>query len=208
MPELRMRVGAAALTVLTVFALSGCGDDDQEASATSSAGTSDTSDATSPVAAEEDSAAEEAVDEVADGEECLHGNWYLKNETFQALLTASGGAGAEVTGFVVLSFDSEGKAMTTYDEWTTVVAQDGGTATMVRNGDDVGTYSLAGDTLTMTETDGNSVVSMTITTGDGQTMTMTPDHETAPVSNGTFTCDADTLTVTADGGMTEFYREH
>lgn len=210
------RGAAATLAVLMAFALSGCGDDEARVGGAGSGASDADSDAAgvvdaseSETVAEEDPVVEEPVVEVVGDDQCLHGNWYLENESFAALLNAAGGTGAEVTGFVVLSFSPDGQAMmTTYDHWTTVFTVDGGTATMVRNGDDIGTYAVEGDVMTMTETDGNSVVEMTVSMGDGQPVTMTPEHETAPVSNGTFTCDAETLTVSADGGTTSFFREH
>lgn len=204
-----VRSAAAGIAFLTVFALAGC-DDDIDQSRSAAGGASNTSADTQPDTDTEEPSDTEAGDDSAgfvSGADCLVGNWYLDNESFRALMADAGGD-VEVTGWAIITYNADGTTMTTYDEWTNVVSQDGAVATIVRNGEDRGTYEVTGDAFTMTETDAGSVIEMTMSEGGGPPITVTAERQAAPVSNGTFTCDAETLTVVADGGTSVLHREH
>lgn len=206
-PAVRMRGAAVIITVLATFALTGCGNDESDSATDGNPKVPETAE---PNANDSESSdvKENASGSLA-GEACLYGNWYLDNESFRALLETAGGTVIDVTGSSVLTYREDGTTTTLYDEWTTKVEQDGSVTTMVRNGEDSGTYEVAGgDTLTMTETDANSVLEMTMKADGQQAVTMTVDPESSPLSQGTFTCEGDTLTVVVDGQASILYREH
>jgi hypothetical protein len=206
MPSVRVRSAAAALAMLTMLALTGCGEDEDQTQASSTAGSS-TSTAAPEEVDDEDDAAENSDDEILTGEACLYGTWYLDNDVFKALLEQAGGEVRSVTGWAIVSYHPDGTSAAAFDEWTTVATYEGSMATMVRNGEDLATYSVSGDTLTTTETAAGSVLTMTMLV-NGQEMTMQAPHEEFSVTTGTFTCEADTLTISAQGATSVLLREH
>lgn len=221
MTAVRMRGAAAALVLLTAFALAGCGDDEADQAAGSGAGagsSADASDADANPDAEPDSDAEDAdvdaevvdVEENLVGEACLYGNWVFDNESFKETLEQAGGEVRSVEGLVMISYRQDGTTTSSFHDWTTVIVSpdaDGGTATMVRIGEDLGTYTVSGDTLTTTETEPDSVLTMTMVV-DGQKVSFTPPHEPFVSIGANFTCEGDTLTITAEGATSRLSREH
>ena len=207
---------AVAITALTLLALTGCGDDDSGSAATgndSGASTEvapETETETETVAEEEESedAAAEDEEPILSGEACLYGNWYLDNESFKAMLEEAGGNVLSVTGWAIVWYGDDGTTMATFDEWTTVTTEDNAETTMVRNGEDLATYEVTGDTITTRETEGNSVLEMTMKMDGQDAATVVAPHEPSVTTVATFTCEGETLTVTAEGATSVLHREH
>lgn len=216
----RMLLGACAIVAMVFVA--GCDVDALEQGhaggfAAEASGTSIAAAPTSPAAstAVESSPAVDEPDEPTapeleplDGASCLIGNWYLNNESFKTGLEAAGGDVQDITGWVVVTYRDDGSTTTLYDEWATVVVQDGAEATILRNGQDDGSYEVLADgTLSVTETSANSVVTMTMNR-DGQSMTSQIQPQSSSWNGGAISCDAEKLKLTADGQTSELLREH
>jgi|SRR5690554_4363139 len=131
------RSAAALVALVAALALTGCGADEQQGS-TLGGGVPSKTDADSTrdpgMESENADADGDLTEEDLFGEACLHGDWLLDNESMRALFVAAGGDIVTITGSVVMGFAKDGTTLTSYDEWTTVAAQDDGTVTMVRNG--------------------------------------------------------------------------
>lgn len=209
---------AVAITALTLFALTGCGDDANESAATAGgsgvstevAPETETEVETETVAEEEESedAPAEEGEPILSGEACLYGNWYLDNESYKAMLEEAGGNVLSVTGWAIIWYGDDGTTLATFDEWTTVATEDNAETTMVRNGEDLATYEVTGDTITTTETEGNSVLEMTMKMDGQDAATVVAPHEPSVTTVATFTCEGETLTVTAEGATSVLHREH
>ncbi|SJN21356.1 hypothetical protein FM104_03110 [Microbacterium esteraromaticum] len=206
----------AALSLVMIFALTGCGDDDIDQAASANGGAASDgdnapdTDADAPTDAEDD--AEEATDiesaDVPAGVECLYGNWYVDNDAFKEMLKKAGGRALSVSGWAIVTYNPDGTSLATFDEWTTVTQEQGAKATMVRNGEDQATYVVTGDQITTTETVGSSVLMMTMQMEGKDAITVEAPHEPFSVTTGTFTCTAETLTVNANGATSVLLREH
>src|SRR5690606_1970730 len=138
------------------LALTGCGEDTPPDNATGTGATgevveseSDAGEASETDSAKEDDPEGEPVPEASEqdlvGATCLPGDWVLDNASMKALFTAAGGDIVEVSGEVLTSYRADGTWLTQYTEWTTVAKDAEATTTMVRNGDDHGTYRVADD---------------------------------------------------------------
>lgn len=142
------------------------------------------------------------------GAECIPGVWTLDNEVFAKLMSGiSDGFDVTVAGTATLTFRSDGTTTKEYDHWTNTMNVNGGTVIVERNGVDLGTYSVTGEsTLSTSETTIGSTTSMSYE--DGSTGgTMARDTGTTDFAQGEFTCSGDTLSVTADGGTSLLHRK-
>src|SRR5690606_7666452 len=123
-------------------------------------------------------------------------------------LEQAGGEVRSVEGLVMISYRQDGTTTSSFQDWTTVIVSpdaDGGTATMVRIGEDLGTFTVSGDTLTTTETEPDSVLTMSMVV-DGQKVSFTPPHEPFVSIGATFTCEGDTRPITAEGATSRLSR--
>lgn len=214
--EIRRRIGlrsaAVVAVLLTSIALTGC-DEDEEAlqqtsggSASDAAGAQDAdADTQDPAVPPEDSETaeepEDAPSSALTGADCLVGTWTLDNDSFRALLESAGGAAVKVSGSVIIVYETDGSTSTTYDDWTTVSAQDGSTVTMQRTGQDTGTYEASDDGVFRMDTlDAASTIELVITSPDQSEYRMRPENEDPPVSSGNYTCEGDSLSVADDEG--------
>src|SRR5690606_33111841 len=141
------------------------------------------------------------------GATCLPGDWVLDNASMKALFTAAGGDIVEVSGEVLTSYRADGTWLTQYTEWTTVAKDAKATTTMVRNGDDHGTYRVADDSgLTLVTNEMNSVLVMTLAMPGQPEVSTTIPGEMTPSDDVTFHCDSETLSVMSEGSTTTFTR--
>lgn len=143
------------------------------------------------------------------GAACLLGNWYVDNQQFGELMSSvSGSAVDDVTGVVMVTFRDDGTTTTHYDDWKHTITVQSATVTIIKNGEDHGTYEMVDDgTMTLTDTDMNST-----TTAKMEMQGRTTDYDAPPqpsvFSQSVFTCEGDELTVTAEGATTVLHREH
>jgi len=193
---------AAALT------LAGCDDEEDHAAGDGpgAAGTKATQDEpdgdTTPAEDESSTAA-------LTGAACLPGNWVVDNEEFGELMsTVSGSAVDDVSGSVMVTFREDGTTTTHYDDWKHSITVQGATVTIVRDGEDSGTYQVADDgSMSLTDTQMSSTTKARMKMG-GRTVDTVAPKTPSVFSQATFTCQGDELTVTADGGTTTLHREH
>lgn len=210
----RLSVATAAVVALaSALLLSGCAGEENTASLSGGSSSSGATSGPDGAGEKRDGGDPERSDaEKADGESdaaltgaaCLPGKWILDNAKFAALIAAgTGGVVDDVQGLALLTLGADGSTSTRYEDWSHTITSDGATMTVVRNGTDSGTYSLAGGSMTMTET---SVASEVVMTMNGNVMGAA-SHEPSVFSQATFSCSGDTLTVTADGGTSTLHRQ-
>lgn len=211
-----------AVALAAALALAGCNANPAELAAGSVGSTPTTTAEAEPVTSdepaepvEEDLLSEpEPVDEepaplTPTGAQCLVGNWLVDNSAFEVMMSAfSGTAVDSISGSLMVTFLDDGTTTTTYDAWTHTITVADGTATVVKNGADSGTYSVGEDgEITINETETTAVTEMQIQV-DGQTMSLTEPPGPGVFTDATFTCSGDELTITAAGETSVLYREH
>lgn len=197
------RGSALLLTGLIALALTACAEETTPPAADSSSG--------QPAAPEESATPEESAapaEEEASAPEpssspqaCLVGEWLADNDLFLTQMREFGDQMQDVTGEVILVFTANGELTTRYEDWSMTAISEGIEMTIHRGGVDEGTYSVTGDTMSVTDTSVGSTVSVS---GAGINMAV-PAHpvhfEGAP-----FTCLGDAATVTTTDGVMQLQR--
>jgi hypothetical protein len=145
---------------------------------------------------------------VLTGADCLPGDWSVDNDSFAALMSgASGGAVDTVTGLVMLTFTTDGKTQTRYENWKHSITVDSATVTIVKNGTDFGTYSVNADgSVALVDAEISSDTTSVMDIG-GQKVSHTVTPEPSVFSQASFDCNGDDLSVTAEGATTILHRE-
>lgn len=196
---------AAALVMVSCSG--GDSEEGADASTTTAAAASTTSTTTSTTTA--------AV-AAQDGADCLIGQWELDSQMFFDSLfeTFSGELGMEDAGFehvsgsYQVSMGPGGVFSGTRDEWTfRFTLPEGGFQTII-DGTDTGSYTVAGDQLTISDLSGDSTVTF-LAEVDGEVFEVPSGPEVgsdALGGTGTFSCSADTLTVENEGIVSAFAR--
>lgn len=205
-------VAITAVAVVAVLGLAGCASEATGGSGAGGAGGAG-SDAASAPAASTATPAPEVTQQAAPltGAECIVGSWLLDNASFGEIISSyADGVVDDVTGTVRFRADADGNAVTEYIDWTNTIrmTNPAGVVTMVRNGQDAGTYHAEADgRLSLTETANESVIVVEMTSG-GTTMAM-PTVENSPgaLHLAVFTCTGDELTVTVDDRSSVLHRE-
>lgn len=208
----------ALIALLALFVPVACGDDDSDAvgqGAGSESGADDEGGEVEPDEADTTTTTDATTTTTTtqpprrSGAECVIGTWQNDNEawgeTFMAIVPADAPVELEsVTGTTTIDFRTDGTSTTVYEDWTISmrVTQPEGSGTITRNGVDHGTYQAGDDgSLTVTDTEVNSVVDTAFTIG-GQTMAMPGiQGEEAQVIGGagTYDCDGDRMSISVEG---------
>lgn len=196
---------AVAVSVTATFtltlALTGCANDD--AAGEPSAGTAPAPSTTDVAAGAEAEGVDTAADpESGDPVTCLHGEWTADNDYFLSNIGEFGDEVKDVSGAVTLSFGGDGSLTTEYRDWLITAIVDGGTVTIHRNGTDSGTFSATETTVTLTETQMGSAMTMTAA---GVEMPIDP----APISytDVDFACTSRTASITTPDGTLMLARQ-
>ena len=150
----------------------------------------------------------------AGGAECLVGVWELDSQTFvDSIFEVFGadmpevvGSFEYVSGTYIVELAADGSFSNTREEWSFEVATSEGALRTTIDGVDSGRYSVEGNTISITDVEQTTVVSLQIEVG-GEFVDL---PFAAPVEIDTdillgsamFVCDGDQLTVTAEEGVT------
>lgn len=193
-----LRGSALLLTGLVVLALTACAEEATPPAADSSSSAQPAAPEESATPAEEEASAPEPS---PSPQACLVGEWLADNDLFLAQMREFGDQMQDVTGEVILVFTANGELTTRYEDWSMTAISEGIEMTIHRGGVDEGTYSVTGDTMSVTDTSVGSTVSVS---GAGINMAV-PAHpvhfEGAP-----FTCSGDAATVTTTDGVMQLQR--
>ncbi|MDN5744054.1 MAG: hypothetical protein L0H31_02910 [Nocardioidaceae bacterium] len=221
MRSLRTRLAVTTIALAAALATSACNDEDDRGtvsadgdgaspSTTAQTSSSEPSEQSEDETEEaEPSPTDESSADVLSTADCLPGNWFVDNDEFGALMsTVSGSAVDNISGSTMVTFRDDGTTTTHYDEWTHTITVKSATVTIVKNGEDSGTYEIADDgTMTLTDTDLASTTTSQMKMG-GRTINQPVPPQKSVFSRATFTCAGDELTVTAEGATTVLHREH
>ncbi len=147
--------------------------------------------------------------EAGGGPACVAGVWELDSAAFMEQIFAAYGAEMEgvdafefVSGSQVVTLGADGSYVSERDEWSFRIGTGEDTVRMTIDGTDVGSYTITGDEITITDLDQSAVMSLQAEV-DGQLLDLpigTVGNVEADVLLGTasYTCSGDLLTVTAD----------
>lgn len=133
--------------------------------------------------------------------ECLHGTWLADNQFIFASATEEVSFD-EITGEVFLTYAPGGTLTTDYREWRMVSSNEGEQVTVTRNGVDHGEYTLGNGTISFTDLELTSV--LTVSAADVE-MTQVPE----PVNQRdiAYTCEGDLTTMETSEGIFSMKRQ-
>ena len=147
--------------------------------------------------------------------ECVVGTWEQRAQEFIDAIAETfiavddplfEGATLEfVEGSYQVEFGADGSMLSVRDNWTMQITTSEGGLRTVLEGEESGTYSVAGDVMTIDLDDSAVEVSQFLVLGD--TVTPVPGGTTTSVDveglggSGTFTCDDAVLAVQVEGGV-------
>lgn len=146
----------------------------------------------------------------AGGDDCLVGSWTLDTESFIAnfddIMAEAGMPETEVValdGTFVVDMSGDGTYVGTRDEWGFSMVTPEGTVSIEINGEESGTWSTDGSTLTVNPTSSDLTVVASVEV-DGQEVPLPEGQvpiDTPPgiASNSDFECSGDVLTLTNAG---------
>lgn len=146
----------------------------------------------------------------AGGDDCLVGTWTLDSEVFvenfDEIMTGAEMPDSEVTaldGTFEVEMNADGTYLAVRDEWGFRMATPEGTVIIEINGDETGTWSTSGTTLSINPGDNSLTVDVSMEV-DGETFPFPGTDapiETPPglATNSEFECSGDILTLANEG---------
>lgn len=209
----------ATLPIAFVLLLAACGGGDAATTTEASTAESTTSAAeTTTTAAPTTTVAETTTTAGASGADCVAGTWELDSEAFIESLAENFADAGEVPveltfggGSYTVELGSDGSMSAVREAWQFRFETAEGAIINTIEGTDSGTYSIEGDTMTVTSTDSTTTLSIQAEV-DGELVDLpfgaapqTIDQDTFSGS-GQFECTDDTLTVTLEGTTSIFDR--
>lgn len=193
-----------------------CGGNGEGATTTSSPAEPPTSEDAPPTTEPVETTTTEAADVTttaapsAGGDDCLVGTWTLDSEAFvenfDEIMADAGMADSEVTaldGTFTVEMNSDGTYLAVRDEWGFNMATPQGTVILEINGDETGTWSTDGSTLSIDPEQSDLTVDASVEV-DGETFPLPGSDvpiEAPPglATNSEFDCSGDVLTVSNEG---------
>lgn len=206
----------ATLTLALAFIVAACNGGGDEATTTSTPSESAT---TVPAVSTTDVPGSTTTSEAATtttegasagGDSCFVGVWTLDSdafvENFDAIMTEAGMPDAEVTaldGTFEVEMIADGTYLAVRDEWGFNLITPQGTVIIEINGDETGTWSTSGSTLTIDPGENNLTVESSIEV-DGQVLPLPGsdlpiDAPPGLATDSEFECSGDVLTLTNEG---------
>lgn len=148
-----------------------------------------------------DDAEETTNSEPSDPTTCLHGNWIANNDYFLASIREFGDEVKDVSGSVALSFGEDGSLTTVYKGWLITASADGNTMKIHRDGTDTGTFSATATTVSLTEAQIGSKMTLSAA-GVDMNIDLTPISYT----DADYRCEPMTASITTPDGTLKLTR--
>lgn len=153
------------------------------------------------------------------GADCVAGSWELDSAAFiasleEAFAAETGDVPAEITfagGSYIVDLGADGSMAAVRDAWQFRFETSEGAIVNTIDGTDSGTWSVEGDTMTVTSTNSTTTVSIQAEV-DGELIDLPIGSAPQAIDqdefsgSGSFDCSDDTLTVTLDGFTSVFDR--
>lgn len=222
---MKAKISMATLMSIALL-LTACGGDDAATTTTAGGGAADvtqTTEAETTTTTEAPTTTTTAAPTTTQAQvsaDCLVGTWELDSEAFIEQIFA----GADETGFedlgemtvshgggaFIVTMNEDGTYVGERDDWQIRLSADEGTFVTTLNGEEAGTWSAAGDQLTVTSESSTIQVSFAAEVdGELQELPFGGPETVASrelAGTGPFTCDNDTLEVAFEGGTSTFDR--